>query len=91
MSAHDGIARAVRPAHGLTDGDTVFAMSTGQLSLPGDRDGLARTAGSRVAALNALFAAAADAFETACADAVLTARAVGELPAYADLCPDAYR
>lgn len=28
-AAHDGIARALRPAHTITDGDTVFALSTG--------------------------------------------------------------
>lgn len=28
-AAHDGLALAVRPAHGLTDGDTAFAASTG--------------------------------------------------------------
>ncbi len=28
--AHDGIARAIRPAHTLHDGDTVFALSTGK-------------------------------------------------------------
>jgi len=28
-AAHDGIARSVRPAHTLLDGDTVFALSTG--------------------------------------------------------------
>jgi L-aminopeptidase/D-esterase-like protein len=27
--AHDGLARAVRPAHTLFDGDTIFALSTG--------------------------------------------------------------
>jgi L-aminopeptidase/D-esterase-like protein len=27
--AHDGIARAVRPAHTPLDGDTVFALATG--------------------------------------------------------------
>lgn len=30
QSAHDGIARAVVPAHSSTDGDTVFVVSTGQ-------------------------------------------------------------
>ena len=29
--AHDGIARAVRPSHTLFDGDTVFALSTGDV------------------------------------------------------------
>jgi L-aminopeptidase/D-esterase-like protein len=28
--AHDGLARAVRPAHTLFDGDTLFALATGQ-------------------------------------------------------------
>jgi L-aminopeptidase/D-esterase-like protein len=28
--AHDGIARAVRPAHTMLDGDTLFALSTGK-------------------------------------------------------------
>ena len=27
--AHDGLARAIRPAHTLFDGDTLFAISTG--------------------------------------------------------------
>ena len=29
--AHDGLARAVRPAHTMYDGDTIFALSTGDL------------------------------------------------------------
>jgi L-aminopeptidase/D-esterase-like protein len=29
--AHDGLARAVRPSHTLYDGDTLFALSTGQV------------------------------------------------------------
>ncbi len=27
MEAHDGVARAVRPAHTLVDGDAVFALA----------------------------------------------------------------
>ena len=30
--AHDGLARAVRPAHTMYDGDTIFALSTGDLT-----------------------------------------------------------
>ena len=33
MMAHDGIARAVRPAHTPFDGDTVFALASGELAL----------------------------------------------------------
>jgi L-aminopeptidase/D-esterase-like protein len=29
--AHDGLARAVRPAHTLYDGDTIFALATGEI------------------------------------------------------------
>ncbi|NEE60973.1 peptidase S58 family protein, partial [Streptomyces sp. SID8455] len=33
-TAHDGMARAVRPVHLLTDGDTVFALATGRVRVP---------------------------------------------------------
>jgi L-aminopeptidase/D-esterase-like protein len=33
MMAHDGIARAVRPAHTPFDGDTIFALASGALEL----------------------------------------------------------
>ena len=32
--AHDGIARTVRPAHTPWDGDTLFALSTGAMTIP---------------------------------------------------------
>ena len=34
--AHDGIARAVRPAHTLYDGDTMFCLATGTVEAPLD-------------------------------------------------------
>jgi L-aminopeptidase/D-esterase-like protein len=34
-AAHDGIARAVQPAHTLLDGDTAFALATGRVPHPG--------------------------------------------------------
>lgn len=34
--AHDGLARAVRPAHTMYDGDTLFCMGTGALEVPYD-------------------------------------------------------
>jgi L-aminopeptidase/D-esterase-like protein len=34
--AHDGIARAVRPAHTMYDGDTVFCLATGRVAAPYD-------------------------------------------------------
>ena len=32
--AHDGIARAVRPAHTMNDGDTIFCIATGTVVAP---------------------------------------------------------
>lgn len=36
MSAHDGLARSIRPAHTPLDGDTLFAMATGSEASPAD-------------------------------------------------------
>jgi len=36
MSAHDGLARSIRPAHTPLDGDTLFAMATGSEPSPAD-------------------------------------------------------
>jgi L-aminopeptidase/D-esterase-like protein len=34
VAAHDGLARAVRPAHTMWDGDTVFTLATGTTEAP---------------------------------------------------------
>jgi L-aminopeptidase/D-esterase-like protein len=34
IMAQDGLARAIRPVHGPTDGDVVFALSTGRQPMP---------------------------------------------------------
>ena len=34
--AHDGVARAVRPAHTMYDGDTIFCLATGNVDAPRD-------------------------------------------------------
>jgi L-aminopeptidase/D-esterase-like protein len=80
-TAHDGLARAVRPVHLLTDGDTVFALATGERPLdPGDP-----------IALNDLLAAGADVLARAIVKAVRAARSVdgrpggGCYPSYSDL------
>ena len=31
--AHDGLARAIRPAHSMVDGDTIFGLATGDVDL----------------------------------------------------------
>lgn len=78
-TAHDGLARAVRPVHLLTDGDTVFALSTGRLPLPQES----------VAALNDILAAGAATLARAIVKAVRAARGSdgpgGTFPSYSEL------
>ncbi|GHV75110.1 peptidase [Spirochaetia bacterium] len=65
----NGIARAIRPAHSIFDGDTVFALCTGKTAATVDAAGI-------------LCAAA---MEAAILDAVRSARSLGGYPAAADL------
>lgn len=67
--AQDGIARAVRPAHTLFDGDTLFALSTG----------------NKRADVNLIGAYAAEVVAEAIARAARAAESVGGLPAWQDL------
>ncbi|OIK01567.1 P1 family peptidase [Streptomyces colonosanans] len=78
-TAHDGIARAVRPVHLLNDGDTVFALATGARPLdPADP-----------LALNEVLAAGADLVTRAVVRAVRAADSVdgpgGTWPSYEEL------
>jgi L-aminopeptidase/D-esterase-like protein len=88
--AHDGLARAIRPAHSMFDGDTVFGLATGDVDL-GDQPAAMRSVASRQRAVNLLLTAAADTFATACTHAVVAAVRRGELASYAELCPSALR
>ncbi|MEV7504491.1 P1 family peptidase [Streptomyces sp. NPDC093018] len=77
-TAHDGIARAVRPVHLLHDGDTVFTLATG-----------ARPLAAQPLALNELLAAGADLVTRAIVRAVRAAEPVegpgGVWPSYGEL------
>jgi len=67
--AQDGIARAVRPAHTLFDGDTLFALATGQ----------------KRADVNLVGAYAAEVVAQAVVRAAKAAEGAGGLPAWRDL------
>jgi L-aminopeptidase/D-esterase-like protein len=69
---HDGIARAIRPAHTSADGDTLFALATGGLELP-ERAGL-----------RALETFAPLVVERAIVKAVRAATSLGGVPSAAD-------
>jgi L-aminopeptidase/D-esterase-like protein len=47
MMAHDGLARVIRPAHALFDGDALFALSAGKIK--GDVSAIGHTASEVVA------------------------------------------
>ena len=84
--AHDGLARAIRPAHSMFDGDTIFGLATGEHDL-GSLPAAMRSTASRQSAFNLILRAAATTFAAACTHAVVAATTRGDAPAYADLCP----
>lgn len=67
--AHDGIARAVRPAHTMLDGDTLFALSMGRKKVD----------------VNVVGAYAAESVSQAIVNAVHSAQSAGGIPALRDL------
>lgn len=76
LAAHDGLARALRPAHAALDGDVVFAAATGHSGAPSD-----------AFALTELCATAADVLARAVARGVHAATALpfpGAKPAWRD-------
>ncbi|GGU25963.1 P1 family peptidase [Lentzea flava] len=75
MAAQDGLARAVRPAHSMFDGDTVFALATGAVPLPEPRP----------FALDALCAAAAEMFAEAVVSGAREATSLNGVQAFRDL------
>ena len=88
--AHDGLARAIRPAHTLFDGDTIFALALGHDQLATTHESGLHQPASRAAQLSEIAEAGAQCFATACTAALLAARSVGGPPAYRDICPSAF-
>lgn len=84
--AHDGLARALRPIHLLSDGDTVFALASGARPLPVPEGDPAFAVHVEAGALNELYAAAADTVTRAIGHAVLAAESVGEFSSFWDRC-----
>ena len=74
VSAHDGLAHAIRPAHTIADGDIIFAITTAE-----------DEATIGVADVIALCMAAEQAIAAAIVDAVRGATARADLPAARDL------
>lgn len=80
--AHDGMARAIRPAHTMFDGDTIFCMATNKKELP-DTPGF--FAAPKAMALIEVGRAAADCMTRAIIRAVLEATSSYNMIAFRDL------
>jgi L-aminopeptidase/D-esterase-like protein len=79
VQGHAGLSRAILPSHTMHDGDTVFALSTG------DRARGAALADHELIRINE---AAAQAVSESCRRAVLAASGLGGVPAVSDLAGD---
>ena len=89
-TAHDGLARSIRPAHTPVDGDTVFALATGAIEVAPPADVPAAFA-PETALATAVGSAAADCLAHAVLSAVIAADPVADIPTYRGLLPGAFR
>lgn len=85
VAAQDGLARAVRPAHGMFDGDTIFALATGTGGRELPRPGTVEWG----TGLDEICATAAEVTATAIVRAVLAAETVAEVMSYTRTYPSA--
>jgi L-aminopeptidase/D-esterase-like protein len=88
-AAHDGLARAIRPAHTPVDGDMVFALATGAVEVPPEVDTPAAFS-PEMALVTAVGAAAADCLARAVLVGVLAAESVAGIPTYRGMLPGAF-
>ena len=88
-SGHDGMARSISPIHLYTDGDTVFALSTGEKEFPEGEaaSGAIRTGDERIYKINEIISAAADCVARAVVHAMLNAESVSDWKSYHDTFP----
>ncbi|MCA1962285.1 MAG: P1 family peptidase [Desulfomonile sp.] len=80
--AHDGLARAIRPAHTMVDGDTLFCLATGIKELP---DTPSFFAAPKVQALTEIGRAAADCTSRAVIRALFEATSLEGMKSFRDL------
>ncbi|MCP4687374.1 MAG: P1 family peptidase [Desulfobacterales bacterium] len=80
--AQDGLARAIRPAHTMFDGDTIFCLATGKKTLP-EIPGFFES--PNAPAVNEIGHAAADCMSRAIIHGVLAAESAPGMIAFRDL------
>ncbi len=89
IAAHDGLARAIRPAHTPLDGDMVFALATGAVEVPAPVD-VPAALSPETALVTEVSVAAADTLARAVLVGVLAAESVAGIPTYRDMLPGAF-
>src|SRR6201993_1933128 len=92
IAAHDGLARAIRPAHTPLDGDTVFALATGAVEVaPGaDSNTVPAAFLPETGLVTEVGIAAADCLARAVLVGVLAAESVAGVPTYRGILPGAF-
>jgi L-aminopeptidase/D-esterase-like protein len=88
-TAHDGLARSIRPAHTPVDGDMVFALATGAVEVAPSADTPAAFS-PETPLVTAVGAAAADCLARAVLVGVIAAESVAGIPTYRHLLPGAF-
>ncbi|GAB90187.1 P1 family peptidase [Gordonia rhizosphera] len=90
MAGHDGLARAIVPAHSPLDGDTIFAVATGTVHPP-QPDTVPPGMNRDVGLLAEVCRVAANVVQRAIVGAVLAAEPVAGIPTYGDVLASAIR
>jgi L-aminopeptidase/D-esterase-like protein len=88
-TAHDGLARSIRPAHTPVDGDMVFALATGAVEVAPPVDTPAAFS-PETALVTAVGSAAADCLARAVLVGVVAAESVAGIPTYRGTLPGAF-
>ncbi|ORI21506.1 P1 family peptidase [Rhodococcus sp. 1168] len=89
VASHDGLARAIRPAHSPLDGDTIFALSTGTRKVVTET-AMPKAFSSDLPVLDAVCAVAADVVERAIVRALLDATSIAGIATYRQIFPSAF-
>ncbi|WP_297601931.1 P1 family peptidase [Mycobacterium sp.] len=89
ISAHDGLARSIRPAHTPVDGDTVFVLATGAVEVDPPADAPAAFS-PETRLVTEVGVAAADCLAQAVLGGVLSAESIAGIPSFRDVLPGAF-
>ncbi|OBH65702.1 hypothetical protein A5685_19195 [Mycobacterium colombiense] len=92
ISAHDGLARSIRPAHTPVDGDTVFVLATGAVEVTAAASSKPPPASfsPETPLATEVGIAAADCLAGAVLGGVLAAESIAGIPSYRDVLPGAF-